>query len=170
MIPFFNNMKTKLPLLFLCGLVLAAGVTACSKHQSETDQTIGVSENDTEMNAAIAKARSLLPEFWQTYEKPLKGETDFGLKVKITDGKEVEHFWTTDIERKDGKIYGNIGNDPDLVHNVKLGQRITINEADISDWMYLRGGKMVGNYTLRALFKEMPKDEVEKYKQMLAEP
>ena len=45
-----------------------------------------------------------------------------------------------------------------------------MNEPDISDWFYMSGGKMVGNYTLRVLFKKMPNNEVEKYKQMLAEP
>jgi len=29
---------------------------------------------------------------------------------------------------------------------------------------------MVGNYTLRAMFKEMPADEVEKYKKIMVEP
>lgn len=163
-------MKTKLLFILVCGLFVSPLLTSCSKHQSENDPTIGVSKDDAEMNAAIAKARSSLPDFWQIYDKPQHGETDFSLKVKITDGSEVEHFWTADIERKDGKIYGIISNEPDLVHNVKMGQKITINEADISDWMYIRDGKMYGNYTLRALFKEMPKAEVEKYKQMLAEP
>ena len=122
------------------------------------------------MNAAIAKARSLLPDFWQAYDKHPHGESDFALKVKITDKDDVEHFWVINLERKDGKVYGTINNDPDLVHNVKPGDRITIDDADISDWLYMRDGKMVGNYTLRALFKKMPADDVKKYKQMLAEP
>jgi len=122
------------------------------------------------MNAAIARARASLPDFWRVFEKRDRGETDFSLKVKITDKEKVEHFWVVDIERKDGKIFGIINNDPDIVQHVKLGDRITVNEADISDWLYLRNGKMVGNYTLRVLFKQMPKSEVEKYKQMLADP
>ncbi len=31
---------------------------------------------------------------------------------------------------------GTINNDPEMVKNVKLGDRITIPEADISDWLY----------------------------------
>jgi len=57
-----------------------------------------------------------------------------------------------------------------LVHNVKLGDRIELPEADISDWFYMQNGKMVGNYTMRVLFKKMPADEVAKYKAILAEP
>lgn len=151
-------------------MIVMANLTACSRHHSKNDQTTSVSSDDPEMNSAIAKARSSLPHFWQIYEKPELDESDFSLKVKITDGDKVEHFWVANLERKDGKILGTINNDPDIVQNVKLGDRITVNESAISDWLYMKNGKMVGNYTLRVLFKEMPKDEVEKYKQMLAEP
>ncbi len=45
-----------------------------------------------------------------------------------------------------------------------------IPEADISDWLYMRNGKMVGNYTLRALFKNMSPEEVREAKKRLGEP
>jgi uncharacterized protein YegJ (DUF2314 family) len=122
------------------------------------------------MNAAIAKARETLPQFWARFDHPAPGETNFCLKVMIKDGGETEHFWVDNVEKKDGKTFGNISNDPEYVHNVKLGQRIEIPEQDISDWFYMRDGKMVGNYTLRVLFKHMPADEVAKYKAILADP
>jgi uncharacterized protein YegJ (DUF2314 family) len=163
-------MRTKLIIALICAFVAAASLTSCSRHNSKDDKTISVSSDDAEMNAAIAKARASLPDFWQAYQKREQGESGFSLKVKIIDNEKIEHFWVVDIERKDGKITGAINNDPDNVQNVKLGDKITVNEPDISDWLYLRNGKMVGNYTLRALFKEKPKSEVEKYKQMLADP
>ena len=46
---------------------------------------------------------------------------------------------------------------------------IPVPEDDISDWLYMQNGKMVGNYTLRVLFKQMSASEVEKYKAMLAD-
>jgi len=165
-----NKMRTTLTVAIICTFVAACSLTSCSHHNSKDDKTIGVSGDDAEMNAAIAKARDSLPDFWQVYEKREQGESGFSLKVKITDNGKIEHFWVADVERKDGKITGTISNDPDIVHNVKLGDKITVNEPDISDWLYLRNGKMVGNYTLRALFKEMSKSEVEKYKQLLADP
>jgi uncharacterized protein YegJ (DUF2314 family) len=164
------SMKVKLLFVILVTAISVAVTTGCSKRVSSTDKVVEVSQDDAEMNQAIAKARSLLPQFWQTFEKPQKGDSDFGLKVKITEGEKAEHFWTTDIERKDGKIFGVINNDPETVHNVKLGQKITIAEADISDWMYMRGGKIVGNFTMRALFSKMSAEEVEKFKSMLADP
>jgi len=102
--------------------------------------------------------------------KPEHAESDFSLKVRITDARGVEHFWAIDIERRDGKILGTINNGPDTVASVKLGDRIEIPEADISDWLHMRDGKMVGNYTLRPLFKKMPPAEVERYKTIMADP
>ncbi|MBW8865182.1 MAG: DUF2314 domain-containing protein [Verrucomicrobia bacterium] len=162
-------MKPSPPVIVLMIALLVSGVTSCSK-PSGGDKTIGVSENDADMNAAIAKARSTLPQFWQVFEHPDHGESDFCLKVKITDKNEVEHFWAADIERTNNIIKSTISNDPEFVHNVKNGDRITIPEADISDWLYMKDKKMVGNYTLRAMFKEMKPDEVEKYKKMMVDP
>jgi uncharacterized protein YegJ (DUF2314 family) len=140
--------------------------TACSKQ----DKIINVEADDPEMVAAIAKARDTLPQFWQVFNKREHGESGFSLKVKITDKRGTEHFWATDIERRDGKTTGEINNDPNTVASVKLGDRIEILEADISDWLFMRNGKMVGNETLKPLLKKMPAAEVEKLKKIMADP
>jgi uncharacterized protein YegJ (DUF2314 family) len=146
--------------------IVAFALMGCARQ----DTVLRVAEDDQAMSAAIAQARATLPQMWRTFEQRDGGESDFSLKVKITDKKGTEHFWLTEIERKDGQTLGTINNDPEIVGNVKLGDRIRIPEADISDWLYLRGGKMVGNYTLRALFKQMTATEVERYQKMLADP
>jgi uncharacterized protein YegJ (DUF2314 family) len=56
------------------------------------------------------------------------------------------------------------------VGSVTFGDRIEIAEGDISDWAYMRNGKMVGNRTVRPLFKRMPASEVERIRKMLADP
>jgi uncharacterized protein YegJ (DUF2314 family) len=159
-------MKLKLNYLPTVIAVLFVALAGCSKK----DKVIFVEDDDPEMLAAIAKARGSMPDFWQVFEKRPRGESNFSLKVKISDQKGTEFFWLNPIERKDGKTFGTINNDPDIVSSVKLGDRMQIPEADISDWLYMRDGKMVGNYTLRVLFKQMPANEVAKYKQMMADP
>ena len=146
--------------------ILFSLLTACSKR----DKVVNVESDDPEMVAAIVKAREALPQFWQFFDKRERGESDFSLKVKITDKRGTEHFWATDIERRGGKTMGTINNDPNIVASVKLGDRIEIPEADISDWLYMRDGKMVGNETLRPLLKKMPAAEAEKLKKMMANP
>jgi len=151
-------------------LLSAVVPLACFAGCSKKDRVISVDAEDPEMNAAIAKARETLPQFWEVFEKREHGESDFSLKVRITDEGAIEHFWAIDIQVGDGKIMGTINNEPETVRSVKLGDRIEIPEADISDWLYIRDGKIVGIYTLRALFKKMPAAKVEEYKQRLADP
>lgn len=146
--------------------VLLTLLTACSKR----DMVVNVADDDPQMLAAIAKARDTLPQFWTVLDKRDRGESGFSLKVKITDKRGTEHFWATDIERRDGKTMGTINNDPNIVATVKLGDRIEIPEADISDWLYMRDGKMVGNETLKPLLKTMPAHEAERLKSIMATP
>jgi uncharacterized protein YegJ (DUF2314 family) len=56
-----------------------------------------------------------------------------------------------------------------LQRGVQRGQRIEVNERQISDWMYLRAGKIVDNYTMR-LLQRMPPEEAARYRAMLADP
>jgi len=133
------------------------------------DKVVHVAKDDAEMDQAIATARSRLPEFWAAYDQP-EGATDFALKVEITDAKGTEFFWVTDLERRDGKLFGMINNDPNIVTSVKYGQVIEVPDDKIADWMFLRGEKMHGNLTLRPLLKTLPKDEADALRAQLAEP
>jgi uncharacterized protein YegJ (DUF2314 family) len=158
--------RTAIAILFV-GILAATGV-ACS--EGERDKVVSVATDDPEMLAAIAQARTTLPAFWRVFERPERGERGFALKVRVTDKGATEHFWATDIARRDGKILGTIDNDPNSVGSVKRGDRIEIREDDISDWLYMRDGKMVGNHTVRPLFKRMPASEVERIRKVLADP
>jgi uncharacterized protein YegJ (DUF2314 family) len=131
---------------------------------------IDVAADDAEMNAAISQARDSLAHFWSTFEAPNRGESDFALKVRIEDREAVEHFWVTDLRREGGRTYGLIGNEPNSVTTVRFGEEIEIPEGDVTDWLYMREGKMVGNFTLPPLFKQMPAAEVERLRSMMADP
>ena len=56
---------------------------------------------------------------------------------RITDKGRIEHFHTTDFERRDGKTMVTINRDPKIVASVKSGDRIEIPEPDITDWNYM---------------------------------
>src|SRR4051794_23941459 len=103
-------MKAFLRILVSLLLLSTISLVGCSK----SDSTIGIKEDDAEMNAAIAKARETLPQFWKEFDHPAQGEDDFCLKVKIKDGEEVEHFWVAKLEKKAEKTFGLVSNAPDL--------------------------------------------------------
>lgn len=152
-------------------LAILLAFAAVAPALAQDSSYIKVPNEEPEMAEAKARARATLRQFWDTMASPAAGESGFALKVAIPYGaNSSEHIWTKDVERKDGKIFGVINNVPRDVKSVRLGQRIEIGEAQISDWMYMRSGKMVGNHTLRPLLKRMPPQDAARYRAMLADP
>lgn len=149
-------------------LALALFVFVCVGCRPKPDTLIDSGYDEAEMDAAIARAQREVETFIQELTKPT-GE-DHAVKAPIKEGEETEHFWLTDVTFKDGQFEGKISNDPGIVSNVKFGQPWKIAKGEISDWMFMRGGKMHGNYTMRPLLKAMPKDEADALRALLAEP
>ena len=141
-------------------------LTACSKR----DKVVGHGDDDPVIAAAISNAQATLPQFWQVFDKRARGESNFMLFVRITDKGRIEHFGVTDFELRDGKTMITISNTPKIVASVKLGDRIEIPEAEITDWSYMRDGKYVGMVTFKVHFKQMQPADVERIKQMMADP
>jgi len=137
----------------------------CGKSKPDT---LIESYDKQEMDAAIARARSETDKFIAELSAPTG--TGHAVKAPITDGEQTEHFWLTDVVFQNGQFTGTINNDPGLVTNVKIGQKRTLKKEEISDWMFIRDGKMYGNYTMRPLFKAMPEAQAAKFRAMLAEP
>lgn len=148
-----------------CALCLMLVATAC---QQKPDTLIDSGYDQAEMDAAIAKARGSVDTFIAELQSP-SGESH-AVKAPITDGDQTEHFWLSDVSYQNGEFQGTIDNDPGTVTNVKVGQSWTIKKGEISDWMYMRDGKMYGNYTMRPLLKTMPPEEAQMWESLLAEP
>lgn len=149
-------------------LSLALLVVLCCGCGEKPETLIEGGYDEAEMDAAIARAQSEVDSFLA--EMSQGNGTSFGVKAPIEDQGKTEHFWLTDIVYKDGEFEGLIGNEPGIVGNVKMGQKWKIKKSDISDWMFMRKGKIHGNYTMRPLLKTMPKKEAEQYKALLANP
>lgn len=148
-------------------LALLMWLGATSALPAIEDRAIGVSKDDPEMKKAMADARAHLPHFWQVMAEAKNGEEDFSIKIRITDGKEVEYFWCNELKVEKGVVTAMIDNDPELVKTVESGQRIPVKEADIVDWFYMKHDKMIGNYTSRPLMKSMNAEEKEFLKDKL---
>jgi uncharacterized protein YegJ (DUF2314 family) len=132
-------------------LLLIPPAAADDKGTNKAPDVIYVADDDKEMNAAMEKARKSVEEFIKVFQTRQKGQSDFGVKVAIRDGKKVEHFWVQ-ISKFDGKQFeGAISNDPTLVKTVKSGDPIKIPKEKIGDWMYVEKKKLVGGFTVRVL-------------------
>jgi uncharacterized protein YegJ (DUF2314 family) len=156
-------------LWLLAEILLAAALIALSPAHAQRGDVIDVPNQDAAMAAAQAKARASLAELWKSLEKPGPGEQGHSLKVGVpVGGGREEHIWVGQIERlAPGKYAGRLGNAPRDIKGKKAGDRIEFGDAQISDWMFMRKGKIVGNETMRPLLARMPKAEADKYRAML---
>ncbi len=149
-------------------LVLALGCLGCGNSERQVGETVErsgqppvtyVSESDPKMSAAIKKAQDTVDEFIPALNSPKPTSSGFAVKMPVTDGKNTEHMWVSQVSFKDGKFNGVLGNEPDTVKTFKLGQPVEIAKNEISDWMYIDNSKLVGGYTLRVLRDSMPEKE-----------
>ncbi|MEO0619925.1 MAG: DUF2314 domain-containing protein [Pseudomonadota bacterium] len=154
--------------LGMAALVGVALVVSWPSAAHAKDKVIDFSSGNVTMNAAVAAARATLPLFWSRFMTRAASDTRFSIKVKISDKGYNEHFWTRNVERDGDTIHAVIANDPNRVTTVKLGQRIKVDPADISDWMHWRDGKMHGAYTLRVMLPRLPKAQADGFRRVLA--
>ena len=133
---------------------------------------IDLSSGNAEMNAAIAKGRATLPTFWASYEAPKPSETGHSLKVRFANPKNNgEHIWMADVKKTaDGGYSGRFANAPRDLPGKKAGEVALFKEADISDWMFMRNGKIVGGETIRPLLKSLPKSDADALRARLESP
>jgi uncharacterized protein YegJ (DUF2314 family) len=156
---------TRFALIMLAALCASCGGAG---PESKPDTLISGGYDERAMSAAMERARGEVDTFIAALAAG--NGSEFAVKVPIEDRGKVEHFWLVDIAYRDGRFEGQIGNDPGIVTNVKFGEARSVGRAEISDWMFMRDGKMHGNYTLRPLLEAMPEEEAERFRSMLANP
>lgn len=102
------------------------------------------------------------------FEKALKSNdnslSNFTLKVRFSmNGQNVEHMWMNQIVIENGRYFGVLNNEPEYKQAVKMGDSLEINKKDISDWMYLKGNKLYGGYTIKVLRNKMNDQEKKQF-------
>lgn len=123
-----------------------------------------VPKGDPAMSAAFARAAATLDDFLAKWRDPPPGSERFVVKIGLADsdappgyvivrpgaagpGGPVEWFWAGDLHVEGAGFSGQLSNDPDGLRNVSFGQIVHFAREDIGDWMYFRGGRIVGNAT-----------------------
>lgn len=154
----------------IIGIFGMAALLATAIPTMAEDTVIPFANDDAEMNAAIAKARASLPDFWAKLAAPGQNEADFSLKLGISDGKQTEHFWCGQIEGNQESATCVIANEPIDVFTVAYGERVKVNPAEISDWLYYRNDKIIGAETLRVMLPHLEKKEAAAMRALLGEP
>jgi uncharacterized protein YegJ (DUF2314 family) len=115
------------------------------------------------MQEAVAKARKTVRQFIVALQHPSPGESDFEVKKPFVEKGNVEHIWLSDVTFVGGRFQGKVDNEPVNIRGLKPGQVVSVNPDEISDWVYIKNGKLVGGYTIRAHYNELTPQEKQEF-------
>lgn len=122
---------------------------------SSLDQGVSVRWSDSEMNQAIGKAQATISRFEMAFYQRQTNELFFLKKPYPTPSGSLEHMWITNNAKSAEGYLGVVNNDAEDTNLVKLGQQVTVQASEASDWYYVKDGTMQGGYTIRYLLKRM---------------
>lgn len=133
----------------MCALV-GVGVTACEKKR---DDVVSVKTDDAAMAAAMAEARQRWPEFVAAFAKK---EPNVAYAVKVAmplkNGDGAEHMWLQVVSITNGTVTGLLDNIPVNDVGAKQGDRVSVKETEIEDWIIGRGPENItGGFTSKVL-------------------
>ena len=136
--------------LLLAGIILMAKADNPTSNElqnkSGESETFRVENEQAAMRTAVEQARKTVGQFIKALQHRAAGQTDFEVKKPFVEGNDVEHIWLSDIEFSGGRFKGKVDNAPMKIHGLKIGQVVSVNPDEISDWAYVDNGKLVGGY------------------------
>jgi len=140
-------------------------------HADDDDNGVIYSDHsEPEMIKAVATARETLPKFWEIYDSGDRSYSDFSIKVGlVTTDDSYEHIWVNDVKNKNGKMSGKLANDPVNIPDLKFGDKVNFTVDEVTDWAYIRGGRLHGHHTTRVLMKTMDPEMAAYMKTLLSE-
>jgi uncharacterized protein YegJ (DUF2314 family) len=127
------------------------------------ESTVITAPADREILRIADEARAGLPVFFRQLSRPEAGESNFSVKYPFfaDEGGDVgtEHIWLTGIYSKNGRYYGKLAGVPVHLSGLKKGATVTFTADDITDWMYVKDGKIVGGFSIKYLLEQIPEDK-----------
>ena len=118
-------------------------------------QVFGIDQHNRDMKRAVHEARRTVGVFIQALRKPAAGQSDFEVKKPFRQGDIVEHLWLANVTFSGNRFHGYVDNKPRKIKGLKMGDHVSVNANEISDWAYIDNGRLVGGYTIRVIFAEL---------------
>jgi uncharacterized protein YegJ (DUF2314 family) len=143
--------KSFLLLITTCLLISCGGQT-----KKPDDPVVFAAANDPELEQAKKDALSTLNYFIKSFNSHSSDTTfSFSLKADFVDNGEHEHMWISLIKIENEKFQGFLGNEPQIIKNIKFGDLTIISKDQIEDWIIFntKTNNFEGGYSAKVLQK-----------------
>ncbi len=144
--------------------LLVLGLTTLNATARDSNEMVASDRQNPAVSAAVRQAQAGLNDFLALAAKPPANTRDFKVQVMAEDSNGIETFWITHFKPLQQGFVGEVANEPQIVKSVVWGQQLRFTREQITDWGYLKNGRQVGSFTICALFKDMPAEQVEYYR------
>jgi len=125
------------------------------------DRLVSFGESDPKMRDAIEEAQRTLRSFFDAFASPKPNQKSFLLKVVFKSGEKSEHIWMADINASVFPLEGTVANETEFP-GLKFMERTAFHPSQVTDWMYVEDGYLVGGFTTRVIRDSMtPADRAE---------
>jgi uncharacterized protein YegJ (DUF2314 family) len=161
-----QRLRLSIPLLGLAlfGLNTASDAAEVAKKTGDAEPEYFQAQNEhAEMHRAVITARKTVRLFVTALQHPTPGKTDFQVKKPFIQGTHVEHIWLSDVQWDGHRFQGRVDNRPHDIQGLKVGQLVSVNPNEISDWMYVDNGNLVGGYTIRVHYNELSPEQKQEF-------
>jgi uncharacterized protein YegJ (DUF2314 family) len=154
--------KSNMGLFLLCAVLLFS----CEKTSEPPEAAVArVYQDDMDIARIAEDARNTLPVFFRYLTTSGAGANagkDCYVKYPFLadedSGVDKEQVWLTGIQFSNGKYFGVLVNAPRHLSGMKRGDRVIFDMDTITDWMYIRGGKITGGESIKYLLEKIPED------------
>lgn len=118
-------------------------------------KVFNIDRHNNAMKRAVHQARRTVGVFIQAVRHPAAGQHDFQVKKPFRQGDVMEHLWLADVSFRGNRFHGYVDNVPRKIKGLKMGDRVSVNPNEITDWAFVENGRLVGGYTIRLLYAEL---------------
>ncbi len=162
------SLNTITSLLFACALHAQAQTNAPSGGiiQREGEPCCArITEDNKAMDRAVQSAQKSVKKFIAAIRSPKASQSRFAIKKAFVEGDKVEHLWLNEVSFDGQLFHGKVDNEPVDIKGVRVGQEVTVLPNEISDWMYVQDGRLVGGYTIHAMCQNMSPGEKKQFEE-----
>ena len=135
------------------------------------DPILWISGEDPEMQSAIRRAQKSYPEFQNAILQDMnrvvpcivEALVKYAFPTKSRHAA-VEHMFLSDFEAEGSDLYGYLASEPKYAKAVKEGDRIKINQSEVSDWLIVSSEEITGGDTFEVMWSGFTDEEREVYR------
>jgi len=153
---FIGEIRMKNLLFILLLLVITGAYGQQTKVENNVlYKSVSLPKDDARFLALKRIAQKYLPQFIDSLQKHGRDTEGYRFVVKsdFVEGSNHEHMWSEVIGYSNGIFRAIFIDSPFTLKNIKLGDKISINQADVEDWAVhdLRTKKITGEFSEKYL-------------------